>query len=55
MTQLQILLFFELDVYLISCIDNKQKSSVPVKNTSHCLNNKHIWKCQEQENFLKQQ
>jgi hypothetical protein len=55
MTQLQIVLFFELNAYLINCIDNKQKSSAPDKNPGHCLNYKHIWQCQKQENFLKQQ
>ena len=55
MTQLQMFLFFGWKVYWIICIDNKQKSSAPGKNTRHCLIYKHIWKCQEQENLLKKQ
>ena len=42
MTQLQIFLFFELNAFLINCIDSKQKSSALDKNTILCLNNKHI-------------
>ena len=55
MTQLQIFLFFGLNVYRISCIDNKQKTRTPDKNTNHCLINKHIWQYEDQGNFLKPQ
>ena len=46
MTQLQLYLYLVAGVCLISCIDNKQKSSALDKNTDHCLINKHMWKCQ---------
>jgi hypothetical protein len=51
MTQLQIFIFFELNASLTNCIDSKQKSSAPDKNTSHCLDNKHIRQCEELGNF----
>ena len=53
MTQLQLYLFLVADIYLIGCIDNKQKSRTPDKNSNLCLINKHIMKYHEQDYFLK--
>jgi len=53
MTQLQLYLFLVAVIYLISCIDNKQKSRTPDENALLCLINKHIMKYHEQGYFLK--